>query len=112
MGPSAWADDTRGSGPIEDYPQEEQTPPSSAPPERQNIWEAALKEVVMPIAYTKHALTMLAERGIERAWVERTILEPASIEPDPKPPAMRAFRAVPERDSRVLRVVYVPDGET
>ncbi|MCG5246641.1 DUF4258 domain-containing protein [Methylorubrum extorquens] len=63
----------------------------------------------MKVVYGTHALDTLAERAIERAWVERTLLSPESIEPDPiHPDRMRAFRALPERDGRVLRVVYVP----
>ncbi len=51
---------------------------------------------------------MLAERGIDPAWVERTVAQPDAVEPDPHhPDRVRAFRVVPERDGRVLRVVYV-----
>nr|WP_282586672.1 DUF4258 domain-containing protein [Lichenifustis flavocetrariae] len=57
--------------------------------------------------YSNHALDMLVERSLERAWVERTVLAPAAIELDPKhTDRTRAYRAVPERDGRVLRVVY------
>lgn len=63
----------------------------------------------MKVVYGAHALDTLAERAIERAWVECTLLSPESVEPDPiHPDRMRAFRALPERDGRVLRVVYVP----
>lgn len=63
--------------------------------------------------YTNHAHDMLAEREIAPEWVERTVLEPETTEPDPKhPERVRAFRTVPERDGRVMRVVYVPDGDT
>jgi len=63
----------------------------------------------MKVVYGTHALETLAERAIERAWVERTLSSPESVEPDPiHPDRMRAFRALPERDGRVLRVVYVP----
>jgi hypothetical protein len=59
-------------------------------------------------SYTRHADEMIADRQIEKHWVERTILKPDVVETDPKhPERMRAFRAVPERDGRVLRVVYV-----
>ena len=59
-------------------------------------------------SYTRHAEEMIAERQVERAWVERTILQPEAPEPDPKhPERTRAFRSVPARDGRVLRVVYV-----
>lgn len=63
----------------------------------------------MNIVYGPHALDTLVERGIAREWVERTLAAPDSREPEPvHPDRMRAFRAVPERDGRVLRVVYVP----
>lgn len=63
--------------------------------------------------YTNHARAMLAEREIAPEWVERTVLKPETTEPDPKhPERVRAFRTVPERDGRVMRVVYVPDGDT
>ncbi|AOO84195.1 hypothetical protein BHK69_05075 [Bosea vaviloviae] len=63
---------------------------------------------IVTFSYSEHAMTMLAEREIERVWVERTVLQPDATEPDPKhPDRQRAFRTVPERDGRVLRVVYV-----
>jgi hypothetical protein len=63
--------------------------------------------------YTAHAAEMLIDRRLERTWVERTVLTPEAIEPDPKhPERIRAFRALPERDGRVLRVVYVQDAES
>lgn len=66
----------------------------------------------MPFTYTHHAEQMIQERLLLREWVERTVLEPETVEPDPKHPELtRAFRSVPERDGRVLRVVYVGDGE-
>lgn len=66
----------------------------------------------MIVTYTQHAIDMLAERGIERAWVERTILQPDAIEPDPRHgDRQRAFRIVPERDGRVLPVVYAQSGQ-
>lgn len=62
------------------------------------------------VIYTVHAAKMLSERKIDPSWVEETILAPDSVEPDPKHDDLRrAFRKIPERDGRVLRVVY---GET
>ena len=62
--------------------------------------------------YTRHAADMLAERQIEAAWVERTVTQPDTREPDPKRPGvMRAFRAIPERDGRILRVAYVSSDD-
>ena len=67
----------------------------------------------MRFTYTAHAAEMLIDRRLERTWVERTVLTPEAIEPDPKhPERIRAFRALPERDGRVLRVVYVQDAES
>ncbi len=59
------------------------------------------------LSFTRHAETMLAEREIDRGWVERTVKEPDEMEPDPnRAQVVRVFRSIPERDGRVLRVVY------
>lgn len=64
------------------------------------------------LIYSAHAEIMLAERGIERDWVKRTVLEPQFRENDPTyPDRQRVFRALPERDGRVLRVVYTMVGD-
>lgn len=63
-----------------------------------------------PIVLTDHAKVAMAERAIEFAWVERTVHEPEWTEPEPSDPALeRRFRAVPERDGRILRVVCGED---
>ena len=63
----------------------------------------------MKITYGPHALDILAERGVTQEWVERTITAPDRTDPDPEhPDRIRAYRAMPERDGRVLRVIYVP----
>jgi Domain of unknown function (DUF4258) len=60
-----------------------------------------------PLVFTNHAEAMLAERQIERVWVEATIAEPEEQEPDPRHPRVTlAFRTISERDGRVLRVAY------
>lgn len=59
------------------------------------------------VIYTVHATKMLSERTIAPSWVEQTLLDPDSVEPDPRhADSKRAFRRIPERDGRVLRVVY------
>jgi hypothetical protein len=59
------------------------------------------------LIFTRHAETMLIERGIDRAWVYGTLADPEETEPDPlRENAFHAFRAIPERGGRVLRVVY------
>ena len=66
----------------------------------------------MRFTYTAHAAEMLVDREIHREWVEQTVLSPEAVEPDPKHNGrMRAFRALPERDGRVLRVVYVQEAD-
>jgi hypothetical protein len=58
--------------------------------------------------FTKHALVAMSERQIEREWVVQTVTSPQWQEPDPGDPEVsRAFRAVPERGGRYLRVAYV-----
>jgi len=64
------------------------------------------------IVYTRHAEEMLVERGINRGWVELTVRNPEIIEPDPvRSRVLRAFRRIPERSGRFLRVVYVQEDE-
>lgn len=61
-----------------------------------------------PLRYSKHALTVLAERELSHEWVARTIREPEWTRPEPGSPYVeRRFRSLPERDGRVLRVVVV-----
>ena len=63
----------------------------------------------MRITYGAHAIAMMSERGLDPVWIERTVIEPDFVEPDAMhPERIRAYRAVPERDGRMLRVVYVP----
>lgn len=64
------------------------------------------------IRYTRHAEEVMREREIEPAWVERTLADPETDEADPTDPVLRrAFAVVPERDGRVLRVVYAKDAD-
>jgi hypothetical protein len=64
------------------------------------------------ISFTRHAEDMLAERNIERAWVELTVASPESVQADPKGPGVyRAYRRIPEHGGRFLRVVYTLAGE-
>jgi hypothetical protein len=56
---------------------------------------------------TRHAEAMLTEREIEREWVDRTIHQPDEVSADStRENVFRAFRSIPERSGRVLRVVY------
>jgi hypothetical protein len=63
------------------------------------------------ITFSRHAEEVLVERKIDRTWIELTIRTPDAVEPDPnRPEIRRAFRSIPERNSRVLRVAYVARG--
>ena len=54
-----------------------------------------------------HAATVMAEREILEAWVERVLSSPERTEPDATDHLLRhALRRIPEQDDRVLRVVY------
>ena len=59
------------------------------------------------IELTAHAATVIAERGIELAWVERVLRAPERVHADRTDPALtHALGRVEERGQRVLRVVY------
>ena len=56
---------------------------------------------------SEHARTVTRERDIAEAWVDETLSRPTRTERDERDPALsHALRAVPERNDRVLRVVY------
>ena len=58
------------------------------------------------LAYSWHALYVMAERMISPEWVARTVAEPAFRVSDPNDEALeRFYRTVPEYGNRVLRVV-------
>ncbi|SCM70606.1 conserved hypothetical protein [uncultured Pleomorphomonas sp.] len=64
------------------------------------------------VIYTRHALEVMTEREISPDWVERTLASPEADEPDRADPGLRcAFRSIPERDGRILRVVYSSQTE-
>ncbi len=49
----------------------------------------------------------MAARVISREWVARILMAPTVVEPDSEDPALRhALGRIPERQDRVLRVVY------
>ncbi len=65
------------------------------------------------IVLTDHANVALTERSLDLAWVERTARMPEWTEPEPTDPTLeRRFRAVAERDGRILRVVCGEDDAT
>ena len=63
------------------------------------------------IRYTHHAEEAIAERGIDRAWIEATLAQPDRTEPDPRPGVTRSYRAVPQFSGRVRRVVHRTAGD-
>ena len=59
------------------------------------------------ISFSLHALDVLRERGIEKRWVEIVVAEPALLLADPEDTALvHVLACCPEREGRVLRVVY------
>jgi hypothetical protein len=58
-------------------------------------------------ALSNHARTVIAERDIPEAWVERVLADPERTGPDASDPALRhALGRIPGQGDRVLRVVY------
>lgn len=65
----------------------------------------------MPMDYqlTHHAEKVIAERGIDLEWMQRTLVDPQWTEPDPADPQVtRYFRPIPEFGGRILRVALNP----
>ena len=57
-------------------------------------------------ALTKHAETMLKERGIQLDWLERILLDPVRQHMDLTDPALKhAIDPVAENGDRLLRVI-------
>ena len=59
-----------------------------------------------PVVLTGHAQHVVAQRGIALAWIEAAARQPDWTAPDTLG-AERRFRAIPERDGRILRIVCV-----
>ena len=60
---------------------------------------------------TKHAQQNVARDGLDLAWIEATITTPQHADRDPKDATIRrAWRSIPQRGGRVLRVVFRPAG--
>ncbi|HEX4768508.1 MAG TPA: DUF4258 domain-containing protein [Lichenihabitans sp.] len=66
----------------------------------------------MNIVFSRHAEDMLTEPELMRDWMKRAVSDPDWTEPDSHPGRIRSFRAIPERDMKMLRVVHVRDEET
>jgi hypothetical protein len=57
-----------------------------------------------PVVLSLHAEHVAKQRGILSPWIEEAAYQPDWVEPDPSG-AERRFRAIPERDNRILRIV-------
>ena len=54
-----------------------------------------------------HAQTVIAERSINREWIERFLANPEQAEGSKNDPTLRyAIARIPEHGNRALRVVY------
>lgn len=59
---------------------------------------------------TQHAADSMIERELRTEWLDAAVRRPDWSEPDPDDPEVeRRYRAIPERDGRVLRVACVED---
>ena len=61
------------------------------------------------VAYvlSAHAEVVIADRSIERAWLEQVLERPERVESDKVDPALKhAIRRISTNGGRVLRVVY------
>ena len=66
----------------------------------------------MRLFFSIHAIDMIAERSLSVEWAVRALASTDVVEADPRhPKRLRALKAIPERDGRVLRVVYEEIGE-
>lgn len=62
----------------------------------------------MAIDFTRHALTVIADRGIQKQWIQRAVEAPERSE-EREDGTRHLLLRIPERDGRVLRVVV--DGQ-
>ena len=68
-----------------------------------------MKQLVL----TAHAQVRLQERRLDPKWVESTARTPDWTEPEPGDDALeRRFRAIPQGDGRILRVVCTETDTT
>jgi hypothetical protein len=65
-----------------------------------------------PLRYTVHAEDAIAERELDRMWVEAAVRQPEWSHPDPRRPGVeRRFRSIPEYGGRVLRVACLETAD-
>ncbi len=64
-----------------------------------------------PIHYTNHAATVMSERNISSAWVEKAVHNPGWVEGEPTDVAIeRRFCNIAENGNRILRVVCLENS--
>ena len=60
---------------------------------------------------TKHAAQNIARDRLDLAWIEATVTRPQHTDRDPNDATLaRAWRRIPERGGRALRVVFRSAG--
>ena len=61
----------------------------------------------MDFTLSDHARKRLVQRGIDIAWIARTLMQSTVTENDENDPTLaHALLSIPERGFRVLRVIY------
>jgi hypothetical protein len=59
----------------------------------------------------RHARDNIVRDAIDPVWIETAVRYPTALMDDPHDPTLsRAWRRIPERGGRVLRVVFRPAG--
>jgi len=65
------------------------------------------------LVFTTHAQARLQERRLDPKWVEDTARKPEWTEPEPGDDTLeRRFKAIPQGDGRILRVVCAETDTT
>lgn len=57
------------------------------------------------LVLSDHAVNSISERNLSLQWVERTVRHPEWTEADPRQERQRRYRAIPEYDNRIMRIV-------
>jgi hypothetical protein len=65
-----------------------------------------------PLQFTRHAQDAIAERELDRDWIERTVRAPEWSRPDPRRAGVeRRFRVIPEFGGRILRIACIETAD-
>jgi hypothetical protein len=67
---------------------------------------------ILSFVLTHHAEQMVAERNLKAEWIEEVLKNPDALVQDGDDRDLyHAYKSIPERDGRVLHVVYNMESE-